>query len=51
MLKSSESREFYMCRTSPCIPECGVVAVKVELIRVVEPGIPYRERGKNSDSQ
>ena len=30
----------------PCIPECGIVAVQVELIRVVEPGLPYSQRGR-----
>jgi hypothetical protein len=29
----------------PCIDECGIVAVTVTLARVVEPGIPYSERG------
>jgi hypothetical protein len=30
----------------PCIHECGVVAVRVEFVRIVEPGIPYSERGQ-----
>ena len=31
-----------------CVSECGIVAVRVELLRVVEPGMPYSERGKST---
>jgi hypothetical protein len=34
--------------TRKCVSECGIVAVRVEFVRVVEPGVPYRERGKNA---
>ena len=32
------------CR--PCVAECGIVAVRVEFVRTVEPGISYSEREK-----
>ena len=31
-----------------CAAECGIVAVRVELLRVVEPGMPYSERSKRT---
>jgi len=31
-----------------CVAECGIVAVRVEFLRVVEPGMPYSERGKST---
>ncbi len=31
-----------------CVAECGIVAVRVEFLRVVEPGMPYSERGKET---
>lgn len=31
-----------------CVSECGIVAVRVEFLRVVEPGKPYSERGKET---
>lgn len=31
-----------------CIAECGIVAVRVEFVRYVEPGIPYRECGNEA---
>lgn len=29
----------------PCVRECGIVAVKVELVEWVDHGLPYSERG------
>ena len=37
--------------TRKCVSECGIVAVRVEFVRVVEPGVPYRERGKNTPNE
>lgn len=31
-----------------CVAECGIVAVRVEFLRVVEPGMPYSERGNST---
>lgn len=31
-----------------CAAECGIVAVRVELLRAVEPGRPYSERGEST---
>ena len=31
-----------------CVAECGIVAVRVDFLRVVEPGMPYSERGKST---
>jgi hypothetical protein len=31
-----------------CVAECGIVAVRVEFLRMVEPGMPYSERGKKT---
>lgn len=33
-------------RDMPCVEECGIVSVNVELVEWVEPGIPYAQRGK-----
>jgi hypothetical protein len=30
------------------VAECGIVAVRVEFLRMVEPGMPYSERGKKT---
>ncbi len=32
-------------RDRPCIPECGIVSVNVELVEWVENGMPYSQRG------
>lgn len=34
-------------RDMPCVEECGIVSVRVELEKWVDPGIPYAQRGNN----
>ena len=35
----------------PCVAECGIVAVRVELVRHIEHGMPYSERGKQTPNE
>jgi hypothetical protein len=38
-------------RDRPCVEECGIVEVNVSLVRWVQDGIPYSERGNKETTQ